>query len=217
MGLELLRVAYVPAAIVVGLLVSRATAAAARRVSARLMGGLLLIAGVAVASGGAAASYPGLALAHRWSGHALVIAGWMALPWMIGAALQRQGSARPLQAILSTAWLVGILALMLLCSFTGYLPNELADGVGEETRNRFVVLHKTVLPTLLMLAVLTACWRLSGKRDQQPTPADRPNQMPADALPADELRADELRADATPNGEPERDPANPYRSPRATD
>jgi amino acid transporter len=92
---------------------------------------------------------PTVAEVHRWSGHALAIAMWLAVPLAIGVTLQRQRGKKFGGAVL----LVLALGISLLASFTGYLDTSQA---GEETKNRFIILHFYALP--IALATLLAAW-----------------------------------------------------------
>ena len=105
---------------------------------------------------------------HRWAGHALVIEAWLAIPWAIGVILQQHLRKRPFRAMLGVACCLLTLFFIVVASFTGYLngfalPANVPAGefgvdlssrfAGEETRNRFVVLHVYAVPYLIALSL----------------------------------------------------------------
>ena len=92
---------------------------------------------------------------HRWTAHSLVIFAWLATPFAIGVALGGQFRRRALAAVGKTLVVLGVLAVVLLNSFTGYI--ELTPEMDQATMNRFEVLHTLVLPGLSLLLLLLWC------------------------------------------------------------
>lgn len=101
-----------------------------------------------------------LAEIHRWMAHVFFIVWWLGVPFGIGILLQQDFGKHPVAAIVQAIALLMGLAIVLVASMTGYLgPANLPPvdpAVGEETYNRFLVLHLVVLPGLC--AALTVQW-----------------------------------------------------------
>jgi hypothetical protein len=74
---------------------------------------------------------------------------------VIGIALQRGIRHRPLTAVGQVSALLVLIAAALLATFTGYLVSD-GNPIGEETRNRFIVVHYFFLPGVISL--LLAAW-----------------------------------------------------------
>ena len=94
----------------------------------------------------------GLATAHRWIAHGLVIVIWTAAPFGVGMRSQQylpQRYGLALAFLLTTA---ALLILGFLASMTGYLRMDMQGPFSADTERRFRVLHCGVLPLLLLLA-----------------------------------------------------------------
>ena len=113
--------------------------------------GILIVSGCSRAMGGAGAT-------HRWAGHALVIVLWACVPFAVGALLRLYFRTRPVVAIVQLVTLLFVLCIGLLSSFTGYLGPSHHDALGEETHNRFVILHLYFLPALFLLLLIEWWW-----------------------------------------------------------
>jgi quinol-cytochrome oxidoreductase complex cytochrome b subunit len=87
---------------------------------------------------------------HRWGAHGMIVFAWLALPLAIGLRYVCGLGSWKFIATLAFLFLV-----LLLSSFTGYLgpttASEHGQQLGEETHNRFIVLHMCVLPAVLFL------------------------------------------------------------------
>jgi hypothetical protein len=98
---------------------------------------------------------PSIHALHRWSAHAMVIFAWVMLPLAIGLRYAIGSGSIKFVALLAVLFLG-----LLFTSVTGYLgPStaaEYGEQLGEETKNRFVVLHMGVLPAVLCL--LSGIW-----------------------------------------------------------
>jgi hypothetical protein len=126
-----------------------------------LVGGLMVL--VVTGIGRQWWAWPGGA--HRWAGHALTIQAWLAVPIAIGVILQQQLSQRPFRALLGVACCLLTMFFVVLAGITGYLNPSVDDPtmwfvqggqarfIGEETRNRFLVLHQFVTPYLFALSL----------------------------------------------------------------
>ncbi len=106
---------------------------------------------------------------HRWGTHLLVIFAWIAVPTAIAVRFgEKRGSVGFVLLLLF------VLSIALFIPFTGYLspdfairngyvaPSEEASLATEETRNRFIMLHQIVLPTIGFIAIGTwtaLAWR----------------------------------------------------------
>lgn len=92
-----------------------------------------------------------VATAHRWCAHCLVVMVWCLMGITTAAAVLsiRQ---RPITAISCGACVLVLFLLVLIESFTGYLPagGRAVDAVAEEERNRFYLLHGLVMPGLIV-------------------------------------------------------------------
>ncbi len=126
------------------------------RKAVRVLSIIAATAFLVIASTGLARSQPTASSVHKWSGHALVIAVWLFVPFSIGVGLQRNIRRRPGFAIAQTMMLLSLLAFVLLASFTGYLAPSHVEDVSEETRNRFTAIHLFALPSLV--ATLLTGW-----------------------------------------------------------
>ncbi|WP_254509642.1 hypothetical protein [Anatilimnocola floriformis] len=101
---------------------------------------------------------------HRWSGHAIVIFLWLAVPFAAGVVLERNWRRPSSMVILHFLALLAVLAIGLITAISGYLgpSNSAADGVAamaEETAKRFDTLHKCVLPGVFSV-LLVQWWRI---------------------------------------------------------
>lgn len=94
-----------------------------------------------------------IAMFHRWLGHVLVITVWCLTVAVVAAALTTLRH-RPLAIIGLILPIVFLLLLLLLESFTGYLPSGLDPQKpgAVETRRRFVVLHCVATPLAIFAA-----------------------------------------------------------------
>jgi hypothetical protein len=126
------------------------------------------------ATGLACLAISGLAIAqplshvvHRWSAHGTVIFAWLFFPLAIGLRYASGSGSWRFVALISVIFLA-----LLLTSFTGYLgpatAAEQGELVGEETQNRFIVLHMGVLPAVLCLLGGVWLW-LAWQRERRVT------------------------------------------------
>jgi hypothetical protein len=100
---------------------------------------------------------PSIHAIHRSIAHGMVIFAWVMLPLAVG--LRYASGWGSIKFVLLLAF---IFLGLLLTSFTGYLgpmaAAEHGEQIGEETRNRFIVLHMRVLPAVLCLLSGTWLW-----------------------------------------------------------
>jgi hypothetical protein len=125
----------------------------------------LLCLGVLIGTGMLRVPGSHTATVHRWLAHGLFIFLWLAAPGAIGVILNQAVRLRPLRAVLGVACCLLAVLLTLVASFTGYLPLPGSEGLpeperfqSEETRNRFVVLHYFLFPSLCV--IVTFGWFL---------------------------------------------------------
>ena len=90
---------------------------------------------------------------HGWGGHSLVIAMWLIVPYAMGVVVAIHAPKRPALALGMVILFLFALAVAFLASFMGYLD---LTNAGEETKNRFVILHMYALP--INLALSLALW-----------------------------------------------------------
>ncbi len=150
--------------IFVGRLASAWRPEIARRAARVLM--LIWIVGLAILalSGFMRSDTDNAAEIHKWSGHSLLAAAWLVVPYVVGAVSQRLGQSNPSQVVGVVTVLSVLFGLTLLESFAGYLgPSHIAnDGnaVTDETKLRFQVLHLFVLPITIGLLLAVVVWLL---------------------------------------------------------
>jgi len=154
---EILRLLSFPITVVIAWLVSRRHPEVARRVARCLSIFAAMIFLVIVASGWMR-SEAVTSSVHKWSGHALVIAIWLSVPFSAGVVLQRKLRLRPAIAIAQIVVLLLLLGLVLLASMTGYLAPSQIEDIEQETKNRFNVLHLFALPFLIATLLCAWCW-----------------------------------------------------------
>lgn len=162
--IESLRFLLFPFLMVVGWMVSARRAEVARR-SVRLLSMIVATIFVIIVATGLARNELGRLNVHLWAGHAIVIAMWLIAPYSMGVALQVNLRRRPAFAILQVIIVILLLAAVLLASFSGYLAPSDVDGIAEETRNRFTVLHLVATP--LLVAILLGTWCLTFRPHSQ--------------------------------------------------
>ena len=94
-----------------------------------------------------------IALVHGWLGHVLVMADWCLTVAVVAAGV-RTLRHRPLAMVGVILLIVFLLLLVLLESFTGYLPIGLDPRKpgAVETRHRFFVLHCIATPLAILVA-----------------------------------------------------------------
>ncbi|HEX7446557.1 MAG TPA: hypothetical protein VF306_03370 [Pirellulales bacterium] len=140
---------------------------------------IAILTGVEGASGVFALATHGVSrIAHRWLDHGLMILLW----WMNVAGLGLGLASirtRPTTTIGTGILVITLFFLMMLESVMGYLPGADAFGgpAGEESRNRFYVLHCVVLPLALGLClsavvVLTRSWSKRVNRNGHRRPVE---------------------------------------------
>lgn len=138
-----------------------------------------------------AAADSGIAAVHRWSGHGLVIVFWCLNVAMVGAGIATI-RRRPFAAIGAVLLFLAYFLLVLVESFTGYLPPapEHRGPAAEETMNRFYVLHCAFFPLSILLGMPTGALVLrrlsahaatiaSDTETVQRAPFDNPYSPPA--------------------------------------
>ena len=155
---EPVRLLFFPLIAVVACFLSSRKGESARK-AVRVLSIIAAAVFLIIAATGVARSQSTASRLHEWSGHALVIAVWLFVPFSVGIGLQRNIRRRPGLAIAQTTVLLSLLALVSLASLTGYLGPSHFEDVSVETRNRFAVLHPFVLPSLVA-ALLTAWYWL---------------------------------------------------------
>lgn len=159
---EVLRLLSFPAVALIGWLVSCRNSELARK-SGRALPVVLVGIFLGVAISGWMARGPAVSSVHKWTGHGLVIAVWLFVPFSAGVALQRHIPPRPRIAITQLIVVLLLLGAVLLSAFTGYLAPSDTEDVARETRHRFIVLHLFALPSLI--AILLCIWHwLPGPR-----------------------------------------------------
>lgn len=103
-----------------------------------------------------------LAEIHRWTGHVLFVVLWLSVPFGMGVVLQQDLRKRPAAAVAQALVLLLGLAIALAASVTAYLgPGNSTPAdptIGEETYNRFLVLHAVVLPGLCAALMVQWWW-----------------------------------------------------------
>jgi hypothetical protein len=106
---------------------------------------------------------------HRWTGHALVVIIWLGVPFAIGVLLQQHVRCRSTTAVCQLFAFLVVLGSVSLAGFTGYLGPSHLDSIGEETRNRFNILHPFFLPGLIF-ALLFEWWWFFSPEEHNPEP-----------------------------------------------
>jgi hypothetical protein len=97
-----------------------------------------------------------LAEVHRWTAHALVILAWTGGPIAIGSQWQQKALKQPVGCIGNTLFVLVVIAVTFMATFTGYLGPIGNPDSGADTHRRFIVLHMIVLPAIL--AALLGGW-----------------------------------------------------------
>ncbi len=89
---------------------------------------------------------------HSAISHAMVAFTWLTVPFMTGIIVRDKGW---LGAVLFAMVGLGHLLVASIASMTGYLPQAGGGApAGEETMNRFFVLHQLAFPVMLSVFVL---------------------------------------------------------------
>lgn len=108
---------------------------------------------------------------HRWTAHGITIFLWLAIPFAIAVLLQQNFRRRPSAAIAQLIALLLVFGSTVLCAFTGYLwPTGSENAVGEETLNRFLILHLFVFPATTFALCVESYWYFG--RTNSPAPSD---------------------------------------------
>jgi cytochrome bd-type quinol oxidase subunit 2 len=110
---------------------------------------------------------------HRWAGHALVILAWLSVPFAMGVLLQQEFRKRPTAVFSQAITFVVVFCIVSLTAFTGYLGPSNLQNVGEETLNRFKVLHLYVLPAILLALLVQWWWYFRPNKGDQTETVDR--------------------------------------------
>jgi cytochrome bd-type quinol oxidase subunit 2 len=154
---ENVRLFLFPAIVVTAWLVSRHRDELARK-CARLAAAIVAILLVCIAISGWIQPRELAMATHRWTGHLLVVAVWLFVPFAIGVSLQQHLKHRPVTAIVHMIAVLALLGATLLASFTGYLGPAHVDPLFEETNTRFQVLHLVGLPAIVAILIACSFW-----------------------------------------------------------
>jgi hypothetical protein len=103
---------------------------------------------------------------HRGAANVLTVQLWLCVPFAIGGLFQGAVRYGVWRTAIQFLILLMVLGLGFLTAFTGYLGPTHTGPVGEETRNRFEVLHKYALPGLLT-ALLAEWWWFFRPRNRR--------------------------------------------------
>lgn len=105
-----------------------------------------------------------VARGHLWTGHALLIAVWLFVPFVIGIVLQQSGRRWSAATILQCLSLLLLLGMTLLASLSGYLGPTHQQQPGEESYNQFAVLHYYASPRAIGIMLIGWFWLLRARR-----------------------------------------------------
>lgn len=134
---------------------------------------IAVVAALAIATGlFALANHDASRVLHGWLGHAAMI-----LSWLLAIAVIVAGLAsiqwRPKSAIGAMLLALALTFSIMVETMTGYLPNSAAftEPAGDETRNRFYVLHYITFPFAIGLCV-SGLALLARSRSKKLNPAN---------------------------------------------
>lgn len=95
---------------------------------------------------------------HRGTGHTLVIATWLAVPFTLGIAICNTPRHRWLLVMGKALVVTAALGLIVVSSISGYLLKDDENAAFNDNYQRFIVLHAMALPGATVLLLFAWCW-----------------------------------------------------------